>query len=101
MRPSAGTAYFAHVPETLVPPQAPQDRDRATGTASPLRTPEPRADAANHATHQDLQRPDRDRVRRLSGSSACRKRCRTTSGDTERQAGIAAAYREASEDMRL
>ena len=50
MRPSAGTLYFARVPEILVSPQAPQDRDRATSIASPLRTPEPKADAANHAT---------------------------------------------------
>src|SRR5215469_5109099 len=49
MRPSAGTPYLARMPETLVSPQA-QDRGRATGIASPLRTPEPKADAANHAT---------------------------------------------------
>src|SRR6516162_4876939 len=101
MRPAAGTPYFARVPEILVPPQAPQDGERATGIASPLRTPEPKADAANHATHQHLQRPDRHRVRRLSGSSACRKRDRTTLGGTERRAGIAAAYGEAAADMRL
>src|SRR5262249_26056908 len=57
MRPSAGTPYFARVPETLVSPQAPQDRDRATGIASPLRTPEPKADAANHATGAAPARP--------------------------------------------
>ena len=91
MRPSAGTPYFARVPETPVSPRAPQDRDQATGIASPLRTPEPKADAINHATHQHLQRSDRHRVRRLSGSSACRKRHRTTLGGTERRAGIAAA----------
>ena len=101
MRPSAGTPYFARVPETPVSPRAPQDRDQATGIASPLRTPEPKADAANHATHQHLQRSDQHRVRRLSGSSACRKRHRTTLGGTERRAGIAAAYLEAAGDMRL
>src|SRR5215831_248839 len=57
MQPSAGTPYFARVPETLVSPQAPQDRDRATGIASPLRTPEPKADAANHATRAAPTRP--------------------------------------------
>ena len=64
MRPSAGTPYFARVPETHVSPQAPQHRERATGTASPLRTPEPKAKAANHATHQHIQRSDRHRIRR-------------------------------------
>jgi len=64
MRPSAGTPYFARVPEILVSPQAPQDRDRATGIASPLRTPEPKADAANHATHHTGRLPD-SRVRHL------------------------------------
>jgi hypothetical protein len=64
MRPSAGTLYFARVPEILVSPQAPQDRDRATSIASPLRTPEPKADAANHATHRTGPLPD-SRVRHL------------------------------------
>src|SRR6516225_1238762 len=64
MRPSAGTPYFARVPEILVSPQAPQDRDRATGFASPLRTPEPKADAANHATHHTGRLPG-SRVRHL------------------------------------
>ena len=64
MRPSAGTPYFARVPETHVSLQAPQDRERATGIASPLRTPEPKAEAANHATHQHIQRSDRHRIRR-------------------------------------
>ena len=64
MRPSAGTPYFSRVPETPVSPQAPQNRDRATGIASPLRTPEPKADAANHATHRMGRRPD-SRVRHL------------------------------------
>ena len=64
MRPSAGTPYFARVPETHVSPQAPQDRERATGIASPLRTPEPKAEAANHATHQHIQRSDRHHIRR-------------------------------------
>jgi hypothetical protein len=68
MRPSAGTPYFARVPEILVSPQAPQDRDRATGISSPLRTPEPKAEAANHATHRTGRLPD-SRVRHLEEMS--------------------------------
>src|SRR5215472_5635680 len=64
MRPSAGTPYFARVPEILVSPQAPQNRDRATGIASPLRRPEPKADAANHATHRTGRLPG-SKVRHL------------------------------------
>src|SRR5262252_2720114 len=64
MRPPAGTPYFARVPEILVSPQAPQERDRATGIASPLRRPETKADAANHATHRTGRLSD-SRVRHL------------------------------------
>ena len=50
MRPSAGTPYFARVPETLVSPQALHDATEQPVLHRPLRTPEPKADAGDHAT---------------------------------------------------
>src|SRR6516164_3447965 len=93
MRPSAGTPYFARVPETLVSPQAPQDRERATGIASPLRTPEPKG-RRRKPCYSPAPSPLRPAPRSpLSGPSACRKRHRTTLGGKERRAGTAAACR--------